>query len=310
VPIVPSRLPSKDARPVLNDSDAGLDLRARLQKHELMATLKPNANKVYIGDRAEVGGRKGTVMFVGPAEFAGGGVVVGLRLDEKRATSECDGKYDGERLFRCKPGFGIFVPVEDVKKVEDEKDEDDWESLVGKRPNDVGGANGVEKSSMEDSEKYDPTRALERVVGQEAAKAKIQNLVNALQVNRRRVAAGGRAEPAPHVVLAGAPGVGKSMLARMVAHIVSECDVSRHGPLVRPSRQDLVAFGRAHSNTSSRSSARKRRAACFSSTTSTACFPTRAATPPALATHPAMKQWRRSPARLKDARARRGRGSC
>jgi SpoVK/Ycf46/Vps4 family AAA+-type ATPase len=249
VPIVPSRLPSKDARPVLNDSDAGLDLRARLQKHELMATLKPNANKVYIGDRAEVGGRKGTVMFVGPAEFAGGGVVVGLRLDEKRATSECDGKYDGERLFRCKPGFGIFVPVEDVKKVEDEKDEDDWESLVGKRPNDVGGANGVEKSSMEDSEKYDPTRALERVVGQEAAKAKIQNLVNALQVNRRRVAAGGRAEPAPHVVLAGAPGVGKSMLARMVAHIVSECDVSRHGPLVRPSRQDLVALGRAPGRT-------------------------------------------------------------
>jgi hypothetical protein len=139
--------------------------------------------------------------------------------------------------------------VEDVKKVEDEKDEDDWELNVGKRPNDGGGALGVEKSSMEDSEKYDPTRALERVVGQEAAKAKIQNLVNALQVNRRRVAAGGRAEPAPHVVLAGAPGVGKSMLARMVAHIVSECDVSRHGPLVRPSRQDLVALGRAPGRT-------------------------------------------------------------
>ena len=249
VPAVPSRVSgaSKDARPALTDSDAGLDLRARLQKHELMATLKPNANKVYIGDRAEVGGRKGTVMFVGPAEFAGGGTVVGLRLDEKRATSECDGKYDGERLFRCKPGFGIFVPVEDVKKVEDEKDEDDWEMHVGKRPNDVVGANGLE-SEMED-EKYDPTRALERVVGQEAAKAKIQNLVNALQVNRRRVAAGGRAEPAPHVVLAGAPGVGKSMLARMVAHIVSECDVSRHGPLVRPSRADLVALGRAPGRT-------------------------------------------------------------
>ena len=56
----------------LDDSDAGLDLRARLQKHELMATIKPNANKVYIGDRAEVGGRRGTVMFVGPAEFGGG----------------------------------------------------------------------------------------------------------------------------------------------------------------------------------------------------------------------------------------------
>ena len=32
-------------------------------------------------------------------------VAVGLRLDEKR-TTECDGKYDGERLFRCKAGFG------------------------------------------------------------------------------------------------------------------------------------------------------------------------------------------------------------
>jgi hypothetical protein len=42
---------------------------------------------LHAGDRAEVGGRKGTVMFVGPAEFAGGGVVVGMRLDEKRSTS-------------------------------------------------------------------------------------------------------------------------------------------------------------------------------------------------------------------------------
>ena len=50
--------------------------------------------------------------------------------------------------------------------------------------------------------------ALDNVVGQTAAKAKIQAMVNALQVNRRRVAAGGRAEPAPHVVLAGAAGSG------------------------------------------------------------------------------------------------------
>jgi SpoVK/Ycf46/Vps4 family AAA+-type ATPase len=39
------------------------------------------------------------------------------------------------------------------------------------------------------------------------------------------------------------------MLARMVAHIVSECDVSRHGPLVRPTRSDLVALGRAPGRT-------------------------------------------------------------
>ena len=70
--------------------------------NEGMATINPM--KVYVGDRAEVAGRKGVVMYVGKAEFAAGGIVVGLRLDEKRTTSECDGKYDGERLFRCKPG--------------------------------------------------------------------------------------------------------------------------------------------------------------------------------------------------------------
>ena len=258
VPAVPARAGAGSKHPSgaganpggLEDSDAGLDLRARLQKHELMATIKPNANKVYIGDRAEVGGRRGTVMFVGPAEFAGGGVVVGMRLDEKRATSECDGKYDGERLFRCKPGFGIFVPVEDVKKVEEEKDEDEWECLnpAGSGANGGEGARGGDGSDHA-KDPYDPDEALARVIGQDAAKAKIRGMVNALQVNRRRVAAGGRAEPAPHVVLSGAPGVGKSMLARMVAHIVSECDVSRHGPLVRPSRADLVALGRAPGRT-------------------------------------------------------------
>ena len=54
-----------------------MDLKDRLKKHEGMATINPN--KVYVGDRAEVGGRKGTVMYVGPADFAAGGVVVGLR---------------------------------------------------------------------------------------------------------------------------------------------------------------------------------------------------------------------------------------
>ena len=194
-------------------------------------------------------------------------MVVGLRLDEKRTTSECDGKYDGERLFRCKPGFGIFVPVEDVTKVDDAADDDD--DAPGPAGGNSGGVNGESASSS-----LDPVNALERVVGQQEAKRKIQAMVNALQVNRRRVAAGGRAEPAPHVVLTvsishpphstsliahtrltfifynqGAPGVGKSMLARMVAHIVSECDVSRHGPLVRPNRVDLVALGRAPGRT-------------------------------------------------------------
>ena len=221
----------------LEDSDKGLDLKERLKKHEGMATLKPNPHKVYIGDRAEVGGRKGTVMFVGPAEFAGGGVVVGMRLDEKRSTSECDGKYDGERLFRCKAGFGIFVPVEDVKKLEEETDGDDWESLRAPRgpPSRSASVRSVD--------------ALEHVVGQSAAKQKIQAIVNALQVNHRRVQAGGAPSPRRTWCSPAPPARANPMLARLVAHIVSECDVSRHGPLVRPSRADLVAIGRGPGRT-------------------------------------------------------------
>jgi Holliday junction resolvasome RuvABC ATP-dependent DNA helicase subunit len=49
----------------------------------------------------------------------------------------------------------------------------------------------------------------------------------------KRYTTGGRAEPAPHMVLVGNPGCGKSMLARLVAYIVSECDVSRHGGAVQ-----------------------------------------------------------------------------
>ena len=160
----------------------------------------------------------------------------GLRLDEKRSTSECDGKYDGERLFRCKAGFGIFVPIEDVKALEEDDDGDDWEPLPGPAGSTIGGA-------------YDPVDALHHVVGHSSAKDKIQAVVNALEVNKRRVAAGGRAKPAPHMVLVGNPGCGKSMLARLVAYIVSECDVSRHGPLIRPSRTDLVAVGRSPGRT-------------------------------------------------------------
>ena len=101
-------------------------------------------------------------MFVGLAEFADKWVV-GMRLDEKRSTSECDGKHDGERLFRCKAGFGIFVPVEDVKS---------WRrrrmGTTGKvLPGPARGPPFAERSVLS-------ADALEHVVGQSAAKQKIQ----------------------------------------------------------------------------------------------------------------------------------------
>ena len=54
-------------------------------------------------------------MYVGPAEFARGKMVVGPRLREQRSASMCDGKYHGERFFRCAAGFGQYIPLEDAE---------------------------------------------------------------------------------------------------------------------------------------------------------------------------------------------------
>ena len=111
-----------------------LDLKDRLKKHEGMATMKPNPNKVYVGVRAEVAGRKGSVMFVGPAEFAGGGIVVGLRLDEKRTRRSACPSTTALDDHRCKPGRSSKASS-DVKKIDEVEDEDDlWDGLAGAAP--------------------------------------------------------------------------------------------------------------------------------------------------------------------------------
>ena len=81
---------------------------------------------------------KGLSCSSGPAEFAGGNVVAGLRLDGLSFV-RCDGKYNGERLFRCKAGFGLFVPLGDVKKINDLGNGDEWEPLPGNLPPTLAG---------------------------------------------------------------------------------------------------------------------------------------------------------------------------
>lgn len=64
----------------------------RMCAEDLAATISPK--DLYIGDRVKLkgSGRTGEVMYVGPAQFAGGEIVVGIKLDEKRSSSDCDGK--------------------------------------------------------------------------------------------------------------------------------------------------------------------------------------------------------------------------
>lgn len=78
-----------------------------------------NKQDIYIGDRVrleERDDRHATVLFVGPAEFAKKGeIAVGLCLDNKRSNSMNDGKVEGTRYFRCKPGHALFVGLDDIR---------------------------------------------------------------------------------------------------------------------------------------------------------------------------------------------------
>ena len=38
-----------------------------------------------------------------------------MRLDKKRTTTDCDGKYRGERYFRCTAGHGLYIPRADAE---------------------------------------------------------------------------------------------------------------------------------------------------------------------------------------------------
>ena len=83
-------------------------------RESLTATLPRFVQSVHVGDRIrdKHSKREGVCMYVGAANFAKGKEVCGLRLDKKRSTTDCDGKYRGERYFRCTPGHGLYIPIE------------------------------------------------------------------------------------------------------------------------------------------------------------------------------------------------------
>ena len=92
----------------------GVDLISVPIASQLGATR--NKTKLYVGDRVAAGERHGTVMFHGTVSFAKEGqLVVGLALDIKRSNSQNDGKVEGTRYFRCKPGHALFVDEDDVQ---------------------------------------------------------------------------------------------------------------------------------------------------------------------------------------------------
>mmetsp|Transcript_43939 Transcript_43939/g.135783 ORF Transcript_43939/g.135783 Transcript_43939/m.135783 type:complete len:835 (+) Transcript_43939:122-2626(+) len=195
----------------------------------LDGTISPKP--LYVGDRVKLKGsnRCGEVMYVGPATFAGGDTVVGIKLDEKRTTSDCDGKHKGERYFRCSPGNGLYQSMDEVEVIPPELADEDVRSLV--------------VSDAPDAEAFDLEKELEGLVGLREVKDAIRHARNFIEVQRRRCSVvGDSTVRAVHFAfLQGGPGSGASTVAQLLGGMLLKLGVLAKGHVVEATRKDLLA---------------------------------------------------------------------
>jgi hypothetical protein len=163
----------------------------------------------------------GEVMFVGPANFANGRTVVGLKLQHKRNSSKHDGKEKGERYFRCDAGFGCYVLIDDVEKMNGSS----WDSGSNDKP----------------SKPFDLEKSLDGIIGLEKVKVDLRSLRNRLEVGRRRAVFGVQDNKPMHMRFEGSDGMDFESVAKVLAGLLHHCDALPTSNVVVLGKKDLVA---------------------------------------------------------------------
>ena len=228
---------------------------ANYVQESLATTLPRFVRSVHVGDRIidKHSKRTGMCMYIGPADFAKGKEVCGLRLDKMRTTTDCDGKYRGERYFRCSPGHGLYIPLEDAEYL-GEAGDDDFAHLNGAGGGAPASGGGIPKgnqiprdpaagadNALQIDPNFDLEKELEPIVGLHEVKDMLRGMRNAVEVRKKRAGMGVNDDRTMHMLFLGNPGTGKTTIARLAAKMLASIGILKKGQLIEVTRKVSAA---------------------------------------------------------------------